>query len=597
LRKASATLAAAGLAALVLASLWPVLHNGFTAYDDPSYVTANPHVSSGLAWANAAWAFTSAYASNWHPLTWISHQADVSLFGLSPGGHHLVNLLLHTASTVLLFLWLANLSGKAGRSAFVAALFGVHPLHVESVAWVAERKDVLSGFFLLLALISYTAYARRGGLARYVAAAVCLTAGLLSKPILVVAPLLFLLLDYWPLARLESIGLRRAIVEKLPLTALSALTSVAAFWSQGEGGSLVALDRLPLDLRVANAAIACIRYLGKAFWPVKLAAFYPYPISGIPLAAAIACALAIGALSLAAWHLRGAHPWFAVGWAWYLIALLPVIGIVQVGMQAMADRYMYLPLIGLAIAAAWECAERAPRVSGIVAPLAIAACAVISWRQAYVWKDGLTLFTHAIDVTENNFVAHDNLGVELDRLGRYDAAISEYRETLRIKPGDPHGERNLSQALLARGERQFESQSFDAALASLREGLAYQPANSAALAYAGLILAQKNQLAEALRDLRAAIAADPSNARAYMGLGVALARSGALAAAVDALEKSVSLDPRSVEAQFDLGVMYAASGDPVRADAAFDAALRLQPGYEPALDAKAQLRRSRALRR
>ncbi|MGO9256876.1 MAG: tetratricopeptide repeat protein [Bryobacteraceae bacterium] len=547
------------LAAAVFLAFSPVLRNQFTGYDDPDYVTNNPHVVSGLSAANIAWAFANSYASNWHPLTWISHSLDCALYGLNPTGHHLTSLLLHIANTILLFLWLSGLTGATGRSAFVALAFGLHPVHVEPVAWVAERKDVLSTLFWMLTLLAYTAYVRRHGTGRYLTVAALFTAGLLAKPMLVTVPLLLLLLDWWPLARKENAS--RLVLEKLPLVALAALSSAATIWAQGRGGSLVALDRLPLELRLANAALSYTRYLGKTFWPVDLAAFYPFPVRGIP---AWEVAGSVAALALATWlayRARHRRPWLAAGWCWYVLTLLPVIGIVQVGMQSIADRYLYVPMIGLLIAVAWQVGEvcqgsqRRTRIATAAGGFVLGICAVLSWRQAHVWRDGVTLFTHAIQVTEDNFVAHDNLGVELDRLGRSEEALAEYRETLRIRPGDRHGEENFAQASFAKGERLLGQGDVQGALAAFRDGLRYRPRNAVAL----------------------------------LSLGVALARSGQPVEARKAFEDSVRSDPSSVEAHYDLGLVREALGAWPEALESYNAALRLKPEFGAAQAARAEV--------
>jgi protein O-mannosyl-transferase len=552
------------LAVVVFLALSPILNNGFVSYDDPAYVTQNPHVNTGLTWQNIVWAFSGAHASNWHPLTWVSLQLDCALYRLAPAGYHVTSLCLHIANMLLLFLLLSGVTGFRGRSAFVALAFGLHPAHVESVAWVAERKDVLSTLFWMLTLLAYTAYVRRPGAGRYLAVAALFTAGLLSKPMLVTLPFLLLLLDWWPLDRKESRS--RLVLEKLPLVALAALSAAVTIWAQGQGGSLIALDRVPLKLRLANAALSYVRYIGKTFWPVDLAVFYPFPDRGIP---AWEVAGSVAALALATWlALRARHrrPWLMTGWCWFVLTLLPVIGIVQVGMQSIADRYLYVPMIGLLIAVSWQVSEmyqgsqqrtRIAAMIGMTASggLVLGICAVLSWRQAHVWLDGVTLFTHAIRVTEDNFVAHDNLGVELDRLGRPEEALAEYRETLRIRPGDRHGEENFAQASFAKGERLLAQGDVDGALAAFRDGLRYRPRNALAL----------------------------------MSLGVALARLGKPVEAAKAFEDSVQSDASSVEAHYDLGLVRQALGAYSKALESYDAAVSLKPEFGEAQAARAEV--------
>jgi protein O-mannosyl-transferase len=576
----SRILVCALLAALVFAAYLPSLRNGFTGYDDPDYVTANPRVNTGLTAANVAWAFGAAHAGNWHPLTWISHMADCTLFGLSPIVHHLDSLLLHIATTLLLFLWLTSATGATARSALVALVFGLHPVHVESVAWISERKDVLSAFFLILTLLAYTAYTRRPGAARYSLTLALFAAGLLSKPMLVTLPVLLLLIDRWPLRRPFSLR------DKLPLAALSAASCALTVWAQQKGGTISAISQLPLAIRLSNAATSYLRYLGKTIWPVRLAAFYPFPGS-IPWWAIAGSLAALAAISFAAFRLRITHPWIAAGWSWYLLTLLPVIGLVQVGMQAMADRYLYVPMIGLLIAFSWELPQR---LTGPAAVVAAAGCALLTWNQVQVWKDGVTLWTHAIAVTERNFVAHDNLGVELDRAGRREEALAQYREAVAIRPGDRNAERNYAQANFAAGERRLTQGDLVEALSLFREGLRHDPRQPLAHTYAGLILTQQHQLAGAIEEFRLAIALDPASSRAHMGLGVALAWSERPADAERELRTAVRGDPASVEAWFDLGLVQAALGQRREALESLDTALRLNPNFAGAREAGAKLR-------
>ena len=537
---------------LVLGLFSPALHNGFTGYDDDEYVVDNSHVRTGITPENVSWAFTAAHSNNWHPLTWVSHQLDASIFGVDPAGHHFTSVLLHAMNTVLLFLWLYGLTGRVWPAAFVALGFGVHPLHVESVAWVAERKDVLSTFFGMLTLLAYTTYVRRPGRARFVAVAAALTAGLMAKQMLVSVPAILLLLDWFPLKRPEP--LRRLILEKAPLFALSALSCVAALWAQRRGGALAAIDHLPLGLRLSNAALSCVRYLVKTVWPADLSVFYPFPVNGIALWKVAGAAFAIIAISALAWRARRDHPWLALGWAWYLITLMPVIGIVQVGMQAMADRYMYAPMIGVLMAVAFEAAE-GPRAIAYAGVALLAAWSAVTWRQIPVWHDGVTLFTHALEIDRENFVAHDNLGVELDRRGQHEAALAHYRETLRLKPGDRNGESNYAQASFAKGQRLLGAGDPAGAIAAFRDGLHYRPGNALAL----------------------------------LSLGVAQAQTGHDDAAREAFEAALRYDPRNVEAHFDLGLVYNALGRRLDAVHEFRSALEWNPSYTPARDALAQL--------
>ncbi|HKE30072.1 MAG TPA: tetratricopeptide repeat protein [Bryobacteraceae bacterium] len=570
-----------------MACFWPALQNSFVGYDDPDYVTRNPMVSAGWSWRLFPWAFTTALSSNWHPLTWVSHALDCSLFGLAPQGPHLTSLVFHAANSALLFLWLAGATGFCWRCAFVALAFGLHPLHVESVAWVAERKDVLSAFFFFLTLLAYTGYARRRGAGRYVLVAVLYTAALLSKPMVVTLPLLLLVLDRWPLARREP--WHRLVLEKLPLLALSAASSAVTIWAQRAGGSVAALDTLPLALRAENATYSYLAYIGKTLWPVNLAAFYPFPFNGVAAWKVASATGVLAGFALVAWIARRTHPWIASGWIWYAVMLFPVIGIVQVGMQAMADRYMYLPMIGLLIPIAWELSRFS--ATRLAAPLALAALAAVSWQQISYWHDGITLWTHALAVTQDNFVAHDNLGVELDARGRADEALDHYRETLHIRPQDRNGQLNYAQASFAKGERLFNSGHQVEALGAFRDGLRYRPGNALAHSYTGAILTESGNLDGAIQEFHQALGIDPNLASAYIGLSVALARTGRLAEAERTLQQCVARNNSSIEAFYNLGLIEAAQGKRAGAIAAMERALRIDPNYAPALAALKALSR------
>jgi tetratricopeptide (TPR) repeat protein len=411
------------------------------------------------------------------------------------------------------------------------------------------------------------------------------TAGLLSKPMVITLPVLLLVIDRWPLKRTES--WRRLIVEKAPLLLLSGLSATVTLWAQRAGGSVAALNALPFGLRNQNAGFSYVAYIAKTFWPVDLAVFYPFPLHGVAPWKLTLTSLVLPALGWLAWRTRRTHPWIAAGWIWYVVSLLPVIGLVQAGMQAMADRYMYIPMIGLLIPITWELA-RLP-MARWAAPVALAGLAAVSWHQISFWRDGAALWTHALAVTKDNFIAHDNLGVELDALGRHDEAFAQYRETLRIEPGDRNGEANFAQASFAKGERLFTGGHPDEALAAFREGLRYRSRNALAHSYVGAILAERNVLPAAIAEFRQALAIDPTLARAYMGLGVALARSGRTADAERALQQSIAHDPSSVEANYDLGLIEAALGKRADAIASMDRALRIDPNYAPAREARAML--------
>lgn len=424
-----------GLALLTLAVYLPVLAHGFIRFDDPYYVTGNPRVQAGLTWEGIAWAFQAIVASNWHPLTLLSHMLDCELFGMDPLGHHLTSLLLHAASVVLLFEALRRMTASTWRSAAVAALFALHPTHVESVAWIAERKDVLSGFFWMLTLLAWERYVRQPSPKRYAAVALALAAGLLSKPMVVTLPFVLLLLDVWPLRREIPRGLR--IKEKLPLFALAAGACVATLIAQS--GAIHLASRFPMKLRLANAVLSYAAYLGKTLFPARLAVFYPMR-TDFPAWKVAGAALLLAALTVLA--LR-APRYVTVGWLWFLGTLVPVIGILQVGGQAMADRYTYLPTIGLFLIAAWALPRRAVWA---LAP-AVLALAIVTRLQLRHWEDSETLFRHAVAVTERNFVAHLHLAQIYAERGERGRALEHFRTTLEIRPGMWQAQASLGNTL------------------------------------------------------------------------------------------------------------------------------------------------------
>jgi tetratricopeptide (TPR) repeat protein len=459
---------AGALLLLVAFCFAPLARNGFINYDDDKYVTANPLLEGTVTPNTFRWAFTTFRAANWHPLTWISHQADVALFGFNPRGHHLTSLALHAANTLLLFLLLLRWTGSTWRSAFVSTLFGIHPLHVESVAWVAERKDVLSTLFLFLTLLAYGRYAARSSRANYSAVAILFTLGLLAKPMLVTLPLLLIVLDYWPLGRLGASS-RRApgrslpapaalLAEKIPLVALAALSGLMTLAAQTRGGAVKTLEDYPFGIRLANAVVSVVRYLEKTLWPKSLAVFYPHPGGTLSAAAVAAAALLVVAVTLAAVRAAPRRPYALAGWGWYLVTLSPVLGLVQVGYQAMADRYTYIPLTGLFVAAVWTVGDLAKpwRLGREV--LAAAAVALVllltatTRSQVRVWQNGVSLFEHALAVTDDNYVAHDNLAAELERQGRTREAMRHTLEALRIYPDrEPQRYLRFGKALMAEG--------------------------------------------------------------------------------------------------------------------------------------------------
>jgi tetratricopeptide (TPR) repeat protein len=437
----------------------------FVNYDDNVYVYDNPQVTPGLRLEGIAWAFTCNHAGNWHPLAWMSHMLDCRLYGLAwPGGHHLSGVLLHAATAVLLFLLLGQMTGRRWASALAAAVFALHPLRVESVVWVAERKDVLSGLFCMLTLLAYVSYARHPfSLVRYLLVLGCFALGLMAKPMLVTLPGVMLLLDYWPLGRIGAwTGAAARTAEKLPFLALTAASCAVTLWAEAQGIAPTAV--VSWASRLANVPAAYLGYLGHFFCPMGLAVFYPHSGSTPPAWQIIAAGLVLAAITAAAWLWRRSCPWFLIGWLWYLGMLVPVIGIVQVGSQAMADRYTYLPEIGLAIAVVWAACEGLRRaspalrpshpLSATVAAVLLAVLMCCAWRQTSYWRDSETLWTRALACTGSNALAHINLGLALKQQGRLDEAVVQYRRALDISPDNAEGHNKLGVVLAMRGQMQ-----------------------------------------------------------------------------------------------------------------------------------------------
>jgi len=462
------------LALLVGFVYWRVGSFGFVNIDDGRYVYENQHVRQGLSWRGIIWAFTRSSSSNYHPLTWVSHMADVSVFGVEPTAMHAVNALLHGCNAVLLFATLLALTRKMGRSALVASLFAVHPLHVESVAWISERKDLLCTFFGFLAILIYASWTRRSTVGRYLLIAATFSLSLAAKAMLVTLPFLLLLLDVWPLGRAgDRSALCRCVREKVPLLGLSVASSVVTYLAQSKGGSVVGSDLIPLPARLANALVATCAYLAKTIWAVRLAPAYPHPAllaRGLSAAEVAGPGLLLLAVSaLAVWQ-RVRRPYLLVGWLWYLVALLPVVGIVQVGLQGMADRYTYVPLIGVFLAGVWLTADAlGPRpLARIAASLAAVAVvltlAATARRQVGYWRDSLTLFRHAVEVAPESYAGWRNLGSAYQESGRPAEAVAALRESVRLMPSDPLSWMNLGIALIAVDEPTGAMACFDRAL-------------------------------------------------------------------------------------------------------------------------------------
>jgi protein O-mannosyl-transferase len=548
--------ASLGIALLAFAVFAPVLDFDFVNYDDLEFVVENPHVSTGLSADNIRWAFANAYGATGGPLTWLSHMIDAEMFGLDAGAHHRTSLVLHTCNSLLLFALLWTMTHATGRSAWVAALFAVHPLHVESVAWVAERKDVLSTLFWWLTIWAYVIYVRRPRIGRYLAVVIFFVLGLMSKPMVATLPFVLLLLDVWPLERLRVSGRRgkaqtlqpgTLILEKIPLVLLAFGSIALTFVAQRRAGAVAVFENLPLGTRLSNAAVSYLAYIGKMFWPADLAAFYPYRQSA-PLVLVAGCVLVLVAITAAAvWSVRRA-PYVTVGWLWYAGTLVPVIGIVQLGSHAMADRFTYIPLVGLFIAAAWGGTALLKRAGAsratvmIVASSIVVAFAVVARGQVHHWQNGVALWEHATRVTHDNARAHANLGVALAKAGQRGRAIVEYAEALRIDPRYAEAHNNLGLALGDDGRR-------DEAVAHFQEAIRLNAAYPNAHTNLANLLDEQGKTDEAISHYREAIRLKPDDVLARVNLAVALARAARVEEAVTELQAVLRLDPTNAPAR------------------------------------------------
>jgi len=676
-------LIAALLLLVTIAIYWPATRGDFVNYDDDLHVTANAQVQKGLTWESVKWALLTPVNCIWHPVTVLSHMADCQLFGLNPWGHHLTSVLLHAVNTMLLFLFLWGLTGALWRSVLAAALFGWHPLHVESVAWVSERKDVLSGFFGLLSLIAYARYAQRRmqnaecrmqneaatdtqpatrftfHVSRftfhtgifYLLSLCFLALGLMSKPMLVTLPFVMLLLDYWPLRRMQNAECRMQneaatdtqpvsrftfhlplLFEKIPFFFLVALASVVTFVVQRHTGALDAGESLPLGARAGNALISYGRYLGKLFWPAELAVVYPHP-GQWPLEKVLLAGAVILGISVLFWAARRRYPCLLIGWLWYCGTLVPVSQIIQTGSHAMADRYTYLPSLGVVILAVWGAyelmqgkaaggvereergsvghalARSTPILLSVAGGVAVFACLALTRQQLGHWKDGETLFRHALEVTGNNQIAYKVLGDALDKKGQTDEAIQQFQAAIRLRPGYADAHSNLGVALAKRGQtdeaiREFreairlkpdhanahynlgialdKAGQMEGALRQFQEAVRLNPAYIEARYNLGIVLSRKGQMDEAIREFQEAIELKPDYAEAHNDLGIAFVRKGQMEEALRHLQEATRLKPGYAEAHFNLGLAFGLKGQRTEAIRQFEAALKAKPDYPEA---------------
>jgi tetratricopeptide (TPR) repeat protein len=595
----------AGLAIVTLAIYAQVIGHQFITLDDPTYIQQNPMVTRGVNGAGLAWAFTTFYASNWHPLTWISHMIDCQLFGPNAGGHLLANALIHAANTVLLFWFLLRTTNAPARnasptsnavatagwhsdaggrwpSALVAALFALHPLHVESVAWASERKDTLSTFFGLVCLIAYARYAKAPSIGRYAWTAITLVLGLLAKPMLVTWPFVMLLIDYWPLRRFQK-SVRGLVVEKIPLLILVTASAIITMLAQSRGGAVRTLAHEPIALRLSNALVSYAKYLLLTFWPNDLAVYYPFARTSIPAWQIIGAAFLLIGITAFCFFQRRVRSYLLVGWLWFVGTLVPVIGLVQVGGQAMADRYFYVPSIGLFIAVVFLFADIArgwritPSLSAGFAAAVLLVLATLTNAQIQRWRDSFTLFEHTLAVTPPNLHIEHNLGLALGGIGRYDEAAAHFEKALQIDP-------NFYDSLVGMGvTRSFQGR-LPEAIDYFQNAIRSQsdlPTAHVELAHA---FWKQNRDEEALEELRRALPFAPEDAKIRADFGLALELVGKMPEAIEQLREALQLNPNNAETHANLGLALLNSGNARESIPEFKAALRLKPELKGAAD-------------
>jgi protein O-mannosyl-transferase len=587
-----------GLAVVTFGIYAQLITHQFITLDDGWYIRDNSMVNCGVTLAGLAWAFTTFHEGNWHPLTWIAHMIDSQLFGMNAGGHLLVNALIHVANTLLVFWFLSRTTHARWLSALVAALFALHPLHVESVAWAAERKDTLSTFFGLLSLISYTRYAEGRSRKWYAWTALTLTLGLLTKPMLVTWPFVMLLLDYWPLRRLSQSTSRKDFLvsiapllrEKLPLFAIVAASCVITFFAQSHGGAVRTFTDVPFALRLLNALVSYVKYLLLTFWPHDLAIYYPFTPIGIPAWQIIGAAFLLIGIMASCLFQRKIRPYLIVGWLWFLGTLVPVIGLVQVGGQTMADRYFYIPSIGLLIAVVFGLADIAktrrvaPSLSAAIAGVVLLVLATLTNAQIHLWSDSFTLFKHTLAVTPPNLIIENSLGIAMDNSGRYDEAAAHFEKALQVQ-------RDHYEVLVNMGVTRYHQGQLPEAIECYQAAIRSQPDAPEAHAQLGLALWKQNRNEAAYDEVRRASQLAPKDANIRNYLGIALGRLGRFPEAVDQLHEALRLNPNGAEVHYNLGLALLASGKPQESIPEFETALRRNPELKGAAD---NLRRAQA---
>lgn len=570
------------LALITLALYWPATHYGFINYDDPQYLTENPHVQGGLSWQGIEWAFCNTQqAAYWAPFMWMSHELACQFFGLNPWGHHLINVLLHAANTVLVFLVFRRMTRTIWQSLVLAALFGWHPLRVESVAWVTERKDVLSGLFWMLTLLAYAKYVEAGRVRDsksnlwYGVALAMFVFGLMSKAMLVTLPFVLLLLDYWPLGRFKSDRARQLMMEKIPFFALATGVSILTYVVQKHGGAVATVENLPLGARIENALISYCRYLGKIFWPKDLAVFYPHP-GYWPLGEVLLAAFFVGGISVFLFKARQRYPFLLVGWLWFAGTLLPVIQLVQSGEQSMADRFTYVPSLGILIVLVWGGHELVKRqryckmMLSVAGSLAMVICFTLTRQQLGYWQDSETLFRHTLAVTAKNYLAFNCLGEALLNNGQTEEAKSQLQKAIRLQPDYTEAHDNLGNAFFKEGQ-------LDRAMSEFQEAIRLQSDDAKAHYNFGVGLFKEGQTQAAIEQYQIATHLQPDNAEAYDNLGIAFFKQGQIDEAISQYQEAVRLKPDFVRARDNLGVALFVKGQTDEAIRQFQEAIRLSP--------------------
>ncbi len=641
---ASEKLYAVALVVIVLGVYLRVVHHSFIDFDDNVYIIMNDHVRSGITVRSILWAFKTMYSANWHPLTWLSHMLDVEMYGLHPGGHHMTSVLFHVASSLLLFLFLRESTGRIQESAIVALLFGIHPVHVESVVWVAERKDVLCMFFGLLALISYVRYIRAPSTGKYLGIVFCFALGLLSKPMIVTLPFVMLLLDFWPLHRTSLLchangdasppissddaarrlrpNIARLFMEKLPLLILSSISCVVTYIAQSASGAVLSVETLPVGVRIANAMAAYTSYLGKLLFPIDLAIFYPHLGQQLPLWQWLGSSILLVSISILFIRRFLISPFLIIGWLWFLGTLIPVIGLVQVGSQALADRYTYMPAIGIYIIIIWGGREvlsiMKPRkeIVGSFGLVMFICISSMTWNQISLWKNSETLFRHAIAVTENNFLAHNilavvlgeegrleeayeeyvtslemnqqyvdllvNYGVILVRMGRIEEALEKYRQALSINPDDINAHVNMGKVLTQLQNNDKATLHYNSASEVIAKHKDSIYNNSVMHNSLGIGYCEIGKLDEAIRHFAYALELAPDNPDGHNNMGRVLAQKGLRAEAKEHLYKAIEIQPVFPQALNNLGLVLMQDDFVEDAIYYFARALQQNPEYEKA---------------